>query len=582
MKTDYDVVIIGAGGAGLSAALGASKKGGPKVKIAVLSKTHPLRGYTGSVQGGICAALGNIEEDKTEWHAFDTVKGGDYLVDQYAAQVLSEEAIQVVNDLETSGLPFIKTRDGKIDQRRFGGHTKNFGITPVYRSCYTANRTDQMILQPLYQRCIQNNVEFLNDFHLIDILMDGNRCHGVAVLEIETGEIHIFRAKAVLLATGGFGNMYRTTSNTYANTGDGPAVLARHGFFLEDMEFFQFHPTGIHSIGSLITEGVRSEGGILRNKNGENFMKNYAPLLLDLAPRDIISRAMFMELKNGNGLSGDNNGDEYIHLDLTHLGKDTLKKRLPDMTDFCKTYLKLDPAEKPIPVQPSAHYAMGGIPTDIDGCVQLNIRGDLIDGLYAAGECACISVHGANSLGSNSLAETLVFGKRAGLHIQEYLKNSYQKTKDSFNDEHYKGYLDKIKAASGKIKADSLRNKMKNLMMDNVGIYRSGFSIEVALEQLKELRHDIKHVKVTDSNANYNTELMARIELENLLDLSVITSASALNRNESRGAHAREDFPERNDNEYLMHTFTKFNKEEIFIDWKPVDISLWVPKTREY
>ena len=413
MVHEFDALIVGAGGAGLYAALEASAA----ARTAVLSKVHPMRSHTGAAQGGIGAALGNVEEDKPEWHAFDTVKGGDYLVDQAAAVLLAEDAVRAVYDLENRGLPFSRTPEGRIDQRRFGGHTRNFGEGPVRRSCYAADRTGHMILQTFYQQCVKNGVEFYNELHVLDVIFDGRRCCGAVALELATGEIHTFRAKAVLFATGGFGRMFRVTSNAHANTGDGPAVLARRGVPLQDMEFFQFHPTGIKGMGILITEGVRGEGGVLRNRKGERFMERYAPGLLDLAPRDMISRAILTEIASGNGMRGDGRIDDWVLLDATKLGREVLEKKLPDITGFSRTYLGIDPAEAPIPIQPTAHYAMGGIPTDIEGRVIADESGNLYEGLYAAGECACVSVHGANRLGTNSLVDLVVFGRRAGQHM---------------------------------------------------------------------------------------------------------------------------------------------------------------------
>ena len=420
VKHEFDAVIIGAGGAGLYAALEASRVEGNRT--AVLSKLLPIRSHTGAAQGGIGAALGNIEEDKPEWHAFDTIKGGDYLVDQQSASILAEDAVRAVYDLENRGLPFNRTGEGRIDQRRFGGHTRNFGEAPVRRSCYAADRTGHMILQTLYQQCIKRSVVFFDEFHLVDILFDERKCSGVVALELATGALHIFSSKAVLVATGGFGRMFRTTSNAYANTGDGPAVLARRGVPLEDMEFFQFHPTGIRGMGILITEGVRGEGGILRNAKGERFMERYAPTMLDLAPRDMVARAMMTEIRSGRGILQDPTKDDYLYLDATGLGRDVLEKKLPDISSFCRTYLGLDPSEKPIPVQPTAHYGMGGIPTDLEGRVLANCEGNVYEGLYAAGECACVSVHGANRLGTNSLVDLVVFGRRAGQHMAGFVR----------------------------------------------------------------------------------------------------------------------------------------------------------------
>jgi succinate dehydrogenase / fumarate reductase flavoprotein subunit len=396
VEHEFEAVIIGAGGSGLFAALEASKQ----ARTAVLSKLYPIRSHTGAAQGGISAALGNVEEDRPEWHAFDTVKGGDYLVDQGAALILAEDAVHAVYELENWGLPFNRTPEGRIDQRRFGGHTRNFGEAAVRRACYAADRTGHMILQTLYQQCIKNEVSFFDEYQIVDVMLQGNRCGGVVAVDLATSELHVFKAKAVLFATGGFGRMFKITSNAYANTGDGPAVLARRGVPMEDMEFYQFHPTGIKDLGILISEAVRGEGGILYNTQKERFMERYAPTLLDLAPRDMVSRAILTEIRAGRGMRGDKKIDDYVQLDATRLGKQVIQSKLPDITEFCKTYLGIDPADEPIPVQPTAHYAMGGIPTDLDGRVISDGKGGLYEGLYAVGECACVSVHGANRLGT--------------------------------------------------------------------------------------------------------------------------------------------------------------------------------------
>ncbi len=575
------MVVVGAGGAGLYAALEASRN--KKVKnIAVVSKLFPVRSHTGAAQGGIGAALGNLEEDKPEWHAFDTVKGGDYLVDQQAAMILANEAVDSVYDLEHNGLPFNRTEEGKIDQRRFGGHTRNFGEAAVRRSCYAADRTGHMILQTLYQQCIKNKVAFFNEFHLLDVLIDGNTCQGIVAYDLATGELHTFHAKAVLLATGGFGRMFRITSNAFANTGDGPAVLAQQGLPLEDMEFFQFHPTGIRGMGILITEGVRGEGGILRNCDGERFMERYAPTLLDLAPRDMIARAITTEILNGKGILKKPQGDDYVHLDTTHLGKEVLEKKLPDITEFCRTYQDIDPITTPIPVQPTAHYGMGGIPTDVNGQVFGDTKGTIVEGLYAAGECACVSVHGANRLGTNSLVDLIVFGKRAGSSVASFAAGAQHQPIPVNADDRAKKRIIDLSNSSSNVKQDVLRKKMRDTMMDGVGIFRNGNDMADAIETIKELREDAKDLSVSDANAKYNTELMDTMELKNLLDLSLITAVSAHNRQESRGAHAREDFPDRDDANFLKHTYASLNKDEVRLEYKSVDTSIWEPKPRKY
>jgi succinate dehydrogenase / fumarate reductase flavoprotein subunit len=580
-RHEFDAVIVGAGGAGLYAALEASRARGAN-RTAVISKLLPIRSHTGTAQGGIGAALGNIEEDKPEWHAFDTVKGGDYLVDQQAATILADDAVRAVYDLENRGLPFSRTEDGLIDQRRFGGHTRNFGEAPVRRACYAADRTGHMILQTLYQQCIKNEVSFFDEFHLVDVLIEGRRCAGVVALELGKGDLHVFHSKAVMIATGGFGRMFRTTSNAYANTGDGPAVLARRGVPLEDMEFFQFHPTGIRGMGILITEGVRGEGGILKNGKGERFMEDYAPTLLDLAPRDMIARAMVTEMRSGRGVLGGPSKDDYLYLDATGLGAEVLAKKLPDISDFCRTYLSLDPAEEPIPVQPTAHYAMGGIPTDLDGRVVADGQGGLYEGLYAAGECACVSVHGANRLGTNSLVDLIVFGRRAGRHMSDFVNQAdLGKLSDNAMDA-TAGLLSGLGKQRGNERAEQIRTAMKAVMMGPVGIYRHGEDLAKAVKKLQELRVAAEQVKVGDTSKAYNTDLLELLELQNLLDLALVTAVCAEHRKETRGAHAREDFPDRDDETCLRHTLGWLDGGSVRLDARPVDLSIWEPKPRAY
>jgi succinate dehydrogenase / fumarate reductase flavoprotein subunit len=551
-------------------------------RTAVISKIFPIRSHTGAAQGGIGAALGNLEEDKPEWHAFDTVKGGDYLVDQQAAVILAKDAIQAVYDLENRGLPFNRTPDGRIDQRMFGGHTRNFGEAPVRRACYAADRTGHMILQTLYQQCIKNEVAFFDEFHLVDVILDGHKCTGVVALEVATGDLHVFHTKSALIATGGFGRMFKMTSNAYANTGDGPAVLARRGIPMEDMEFFQFHPTGIHGMGILITEGVRGEGGILKNGKGERFMEQYAPTLLDLAPRDMVAQAIMSEIQAGRGAVGDPDGDDFVYLDATHLGRVVLEKKLPDICDFCRTYLNLDPVEKPIPVHPTAHYGMGGIPTDIDGRVLANGKGDMIEGLYAAGECACVSVHGANRLGTNSLVDLVVFGRRAGQHVSQFVQQASFGNLPSDAPDFAVDMIHRIHSNPASQEAESIRTEMKNMMMKNVGIYRRGDQMEQTVARLRELREAFLQVGIDDKSSAYNSGLLELLELHNLLDLSLITAASANHRKESRGAHAREDYTERDDTNFLNHTFCQLEGVNVTFETKPVDLSVWEPKARTY
>ncbi len=581
-RHEFDAVIVGAGGAGLYAALEASRIAGNRT--AVVSKLLPIRSHTGTAQGGIGAALGNVEPDEPQWHAFDTIKGGDYLVDQQAAAILAEDAVRAVYELENHGLPFNRTEDGRIDQRRFGGHTRNFGEAPVRRACYAADRTGHMILQTLYQQCIKNNVAFFDEFQLLDVILDGRTCAGIVTSELATGDLHVFHTKAVLIATGGFGRMYRTTSNAYANTGDGPAVLARRGVPLEDMEFFQFHPTGIRGMGILITEAVRGEGGVLRNGTGERFMEHYAPTLLDLAPRDMISRAMVTEIREGRGVLGDPSRNDYLLLDATHLGDEVLARKLPDIRDFCRTYLGLDPVEKPIPVQPTAHYAMGGIPTDLDGRVAADSEGNVYDGLYAAGECACVSVHGANRLGTNSLVDLIVFGRRAGRHMAQFVRQANLPSIPHDAAARADGILSRMRnnSASRNGHAEDLRAAMKDIMMDAVGIYRHGSAIARAVRQLRALREQAKEVGLDDRNRAYNTDLLELLELQNLLDLAFLTAVSAEHRQESRGGHAREDYPDRDDEHWLKHTLAWLDGSSVRLGSKAVDLSIWKPKPRAY
>lgn len=576
MTFEFDAVIVGAGGAGLYAALEASKK----AKTAVLSKVYPTRSHTGAAQGGIGAALGNIEEDKPEWHAFDTVKGGDYLSDQNAALVLAEEAVKAVYDLENRGLPFSRTPEGKIAQRRFGGHTRNFGEGPVHRSCYAADRTGHMILQTLYQQCIKNKVRFFDEYQVVDLVLDGTTCAGVVALELATGTVHIFRAKAVFLATGGFGRMFKVTSNAHANTGDGPSLAARAGIPLEDMEFFQFHPTGIYRMGILITEGVRGEGGILKNREGRRFMEDYAPTLLDLAPRDMVSRAIMTEIAAGRGIRGDRKIDDYVYLDATVLGREIVESRLPDIADFCRTYLNVDPADQPMPVQPTAHYAMGGIPTDLDG--RVTDGKTIYGGLYAAGECACVSVHGANRLGTNSLVDLIVFGRRAGVHIADYAGAADFAHMPHDADNRIAAYLEKIKDGKTGPSIKSIFEEMQETMMRNVGVYRNADGMRKAVSDIAALRKEAEELRLQDGNTAFNSEVLDIIEITNLLDLSLVTAESALNRTESRGAHSREDFPERDDDNWLKHTMARLEDDRVTISYKDVDVSRWKPKPRVY
>ena len=556
------------------AALNMSSQG----DVAVISKLYPIRSHTGAAQGGIGAALGNLEEDHWEWHMFDTVKGSDYLADQDSVEILCREAVETVYDLEHWGLPFSRTPEGKIAQRRFGGHAREFGKAPVQRSCYAADRTGHMILQTLYQQCIKNNVHFYNEFHLLDLLVEGDRVAGVVALELATGEIHTFHAKAVLFATGGFGRIYRVTSNALALTGDGVAVALHAGIPLEDMEFFQFHPTGIYKMGILLSEAARGEGGILRNNSGERFMERYAPTLKDLASRDVVSRAIYREVEAGRGINGKN----YVHLDLTHLGRDVLDKKLPDITDFVRTYMGIEPAKELIPIQPTAHYAMGGIPTDNDARVVIDEKNTPLHGFYAAGECACVSVHGANRLGTNSLVDILVFGRRGGRHAASFIKQNDWAPLPPNPEERSRALVDGLRKSTGKERAADIRDELQDQMMDKAGVFRTAEGLATMRDKLRELRERYAHVKIEDRALKYNTELLEVLELGALLDLSETLVDGALARQETRGGHAREDFPKRDDANWMKHTLAYQTDKGIELRYKPVRITKFQPMERKY
>ncbi len=574
MYQRYDAVIVGAGGAGLMAALNLSAR----ARVAVITKLYPIRSHTGAAQGGIGAALGNLEEDHWEWHMFDTVKGGDYLADQDAVEILCREAVETVYELEHWGLPFSRTPDGKIAQRPFGGHTREYGKAPVRRSCYAADRTGHMILQTLYQQCIKNDVHFYNEFHILDLLIVDGRCAGVVALCLATGELYTFHAKAVIFATGGCGRMYRVTSNALALTGDGMAVALRRGIPLEDMEFFQFHPTGIYKMGILLSEAARGEGGILRNGKGERFMERYAPTLLDLAPRDMVSRAIYREVREGRGIDGKN----YVHLDLTHLGREVLDQKLPDITDFVRTYLGLEPAREPVPVQPTAHYAMGGIPTDVEGRVVIDEKNTPLPGFYAAGEVACVSVHGGNRLGTNSLVDILVFGRRAGRHAEKFAKENDWAPLPAQADERAQALVGQVMSTQGKERAAVLRDALQDEMMDRASVFREAKALAELQEKLGELRERYRHVHIDDHGCKYNTELLEVIELGGMIEIAQTLVAGALARQESRGAHSREDFPKRDDANWLKHTLATQGPKGIELRYKPVTITKFEPKERKY
>ncbi|MCI0713777.1 MAG: succinate dehydrogenase flavoprotein subunit [Chloroflexi bacterium] len=588
----FDAIVVGAGGAGLMAALYASRG----IKTAVISKLYPTRSHTGTAQGGIGAALGNLEPDSWEWHAFDTVKGSDYLGDQNAAKVLATEAIDAVIELELMGLPFDRTEEGRISQRRFGGHTNNETKQPVRRACHSADRTGHMILQTLYQNCIKENVTFFDEFHVVDLIMNGDRPAGVVAVEIDSGELHVFQAKAITFATGGWGRIWQTTSNAHTLTGDATAIWLRRGLPLEDLEFFQFHPTGLYPIGVLITEGVRGEGGVLINDRGERFMERYAPTIKDLASRDVVSRAIYLEIRDGRGIKG----KDYVHLDVRpetvnrylaeageerRLTAEDVINKLPDILDFTKTYAGVDPVKQPIPIQPTAHYAMGGIPTNLNAEVIRDGSETVIPGLYAAGEVACVSVHGANRLGTNSLTDLVVFGRRAGQQMLDYCKNADFVALPDNPTAEVEAELDRIRNASGSVRGIEIRKKMRKVMMDHVGVFRTEDGIQKALDTIRQLQDDFRNnLSIDDHGYRYNSDMLEAWELGALLDTAEATALAALERKESRGAHSREDFPKRDDENYLAHTmiYSEAGKLAVRFD-RPVDLSLgYEPKERVY
>ena len=582
MRIDHDALVVGAGGAGLWAALELARAG---VSTGVITKLYPTRSHTGAAQGGVCAALGNQEEDHWEWHMFDTVKGGDYLVDQDAAEVLAHEAIETVIELEHMGLPFNRTPDGKIDQRRFGGHTRNFGEGPVKRACFAADRTGHMILQTLYQNCIKAGVHFYDEYHVVDLLFeggdggDGGRAAGVVAYRIADGELHTFGAKAVLLATGGNGRMFRITSNAHSLTGDGMALAYRHGIPLQDMEFYQFHPTGIYGIGILLSEAARGEGGTLLNSEGERFMARYAPKAMELAPRDMVSRAIYLEIRDGRGIGPKK---DYVYLDVRHLGRAVIEEKLPDITEFARVYLGVEPLTEPVPIQPTAHYAMGGIPTDLLTRVVRDENKSPVEGRFAAGEAACVSVHGANRLGTNSLVDLLVFGRRAGREMTAYCRSASAPTIAPAADEPVRAELEALRTRPEGESPSALKDHLASLMMDNVGVFRTAPMMAAAVSGVAEIKARYAHVRVRDTGRVFNTDLLEARELGYLIDCAEAMATSAIERRESRGAHSRDDYPERDDVNFLAHTLAYRGEAGPSLRYKPVTITRFEPKPRVY
>lgn len=588
IEHEYDVVVVGAGGSGLRAAVGAAQGG---LKTACVTKVFPTRSHTVAAQGGVAASLGNMGEDKWQWHMYDTVKGSDWLGDQDAIEYLVKNAPKAVYELEHWGVPFSRTEDGKIYQRPFGGMTKNFGEGPVQRTCAAADRTGHAMLHTLYGQSLNNDVDFFIEYFALDLIMDEGVCRGVSALKLDDGTIHIFRGHLVILATGGYGRAYFSATSAHTCTGDGNAMVLRAGLPLQDMEFVQFHPTGIYGSGCLITEGARGEGGYLTNSTGERFMERYAPSAKDLASRDVVSRAMTMEIREGRGV-GPNKDHIFLHLD--HLPPDLLAKRLPGISESAKIFAGVDVTKQPIPVLPTVHYNMGGIPTNYHGEVLTKIGDNadtVVPGLMAVGEAACVSVHGANRLGSNSLIDLVVFGRACGLRAIEIVpKGAAHKPLTDPASMHLER-LESFRTASGATPTSALRLRMQRVMQEDAAVYRTGETLENGVKRMGEIFDAGKDLGLKDRGLIWNTDLMEALEYDNLIGQAVVTVNSALNRQESRGAHAREDFSARDDDKWMKHTLmwldTKTGKPTV--DYRPVhtytltsDIDYIAPKPRVY
>ncbi len=567
---NYDVLIVGAGGAGLSAALEASKH--KDVKVGVLTKVYPTRSHTGAAQGGINAALANVDpSDSPEVHAFDTVKGSDYLGDQDAIQFMCEEAPKRIYELEHLGVPFSRLPDGRIAQRPFGG-------AGFPRTAYAADKTGHVILHTLYEQCLKNDVEFLNEWFVKELIVDNNEVKGVIAIDIRNGEVHAIKTKAVIFATGGYARVYWVrNTNAIGSTGDGAAVCYRAGIPLKDMEFMQFHPTGLRSTGILVTEGARGEGGYLINNKGERFMEKYAPEKMELAPRDLVARAIETEILEGRGWG--EGMMAYVHLDLRHLGAKKIKERLPQIRMLAIDFEGVDPIEEPIPVRPTAHYSMGGIHVE-----DYETSMTPVEGVYAVGECACVSVHGANRLGGNSLLDIVVFGKPAGAAAAELAKNKPEDT--SFNlkaeEERARREIDELLKKESKENINDIRIEMAQTMWDKVGIFREEKPMQEAIEKIKELKERYKNLAPGDSSRLFNTALINYIELGFLLDIAEAIAVNAENRKESRGAHARRDYPERDDENWLKHSLSYYTEDGPKIEYSEVRITKWQPQERKY
>jgi succinate dehydrogenase / fumarate reductase flavoprotein subunit len=574
MKFSHDIVVVGAGLAGLRAAVECAAE----ANVAVVSKVLPTRSHSGAAQGGITAPLGNEEEDHWEWYFYDTVKGGDYLGDQDAIEILVKDAPRAIYELEHMGVPFSRTAEGKIAQRNFGGHTRDYGKGPVKRACYAADHTGRVVLDTLFDQCLRHQVKFYPEHYLLSLVMDGRRCAGAVIYDLATGELHLLQAKSVLLATGGCGKIYKTTSNGNATTGEAFSLVYHLGIPLEDMEFVQFHPTGLYPLGILVSEAARGDGGFLRNRLGERFMERYAPTVKDLAARDVVSRAILTEIREGRGIGG----KDYVHLDMTHLGEEKIQKKLWEIASFIRIYTGIDPVYDPVPVAPTCHYMMGGIPTDVDGRVLLDERGSIAPGLHAAGECACVSVHGATRLGCNSLLDLLVFGRRSGLAMKEEVKKAELAEITDAPLKSVEQQINRLLSQEGKEKVDLLRGKMQSIMMDYGSVFRDEDGLKTGIGEIQGLKKRYKEIGVVNKGKTFNYELMEAIELGHQLEIAEVILFSALHRRESRGAHYREDFRGRADRYFLKHTLVFQTPKGMEVRYKPVKITRFQPEARVY
>ena len=570
----HDIVIVGAGLAGLRAAVEVADQ----TNVAVVSKVFPTRSHSGVAQGGITAPLGNEEEDHWEWYFFDTVKGSDYLGDQDAIEIMVKDAPRAIYELEHMGVPFSRTSEGKIAQRNFGGHTRDYGKKPVKRACYAADHTGRVVLDTLFDQCLRHQVKFYSEHYVLSLIFEEGRCSGVVTYDLATGELHLLKAKAVLLTTGGCGKIYKTTSNSGSTTGEMFNLVYQLGIPLEDMEFVQFHPTGLYPLGILVSEAARGEGGILRNRLGERFMERYAPTVKDLAARDVVSRAILTEIREKRGIAG----KDYVHLDLTNLGEEKISEKLWEVASFVRIYLGIDPVYDPIPVQPTCHYMMGGIPTTVDGKVLSDEKGSIVQGLYAAGESACVSVHGANRLGCNSLLDLLVFGRRSGLAMEDGIKGFEIPSISTHSLKKVEEKIKRLLDHQGKEKIDPIKQGMQRVMRDYGSVFRNEEGLKKGIEEIRILKERYKDIEIVDKGKHFNFELMEAIELGHQLELSEVILFSALHRRESRGAHFREDFPMRADRYYLKHTLIYPTAKGPGVRYKPVKITRFQPEARVY